>query len=293
MNIIYITTKILTYPGAYLKGVFEHLVCRMLGIPVCGGGYLQGDEWCGHAEHEPAGTPVKAWLVCFLPGLAQCVLASIFFGASVGPLLIFGLRGGEIAWLVFFLAVVSLFLGVSMISNVFPHWSDARRLWHLFYGTPTEEELQLMEAEIDDAIAAIETMEEEAVEEDEETEEAEEGEVEARYAAEETIAEPPALIEEVPLDATEEEEAEDEAAEEICEILTEEKLEEILEEDVAAAAQPAAPPQAAPKFAGLAAKIIFAPSNACFMAGAALERFGITAILAIGITVLLLVLNYV
>jgi len=270
MNIIYITTKILTYPGAYLKGALEHLACRMLKIPVLGKSYLQGDEWCGHAEHAPAGTPAKAWLVCFLPCLIQCMFAAVFLGASAPPLLIFGLRGGEVAWQMFCLAVVSLFLGVSMASNVFPQWSDAKRLWHLFYGKPTEEELQLMEAEIDEAIAALEMMEEE----------------------ESAEAEFPVLTEEVPLDITDEE-ASDEDAEEIREILAKEEMDEFLEEGVAAAAQPAVPPQAAPKFAGLAAKILFAPCNACFMAGAMLERCGITAILAIGITVLLLVLNYV
>jgi len=252
MNMLYLITKTITYPGAYLKGVWEHMTCRTLRIPVRSRSYLRANEWCGHAEHEPAMTPVKAFLLCFLPFLAQCVFGAVFLGASVGPLLVFGVRGGEVAWLVFFFAAVCLFLGVSVACNAFPQWSDAKRLWHLFYGKPTEEELALLEADIAQTVAAIEEIEE--AEED---------------------------------DEDEEEEAFDEG----------EEIEEFgdlwTQEDVDTAAQPTAPPQTAPKFAGLFGKILFAPCNAFFYAGAALERWGVTAILAVGITVLLLILNYV
>ena len=254
MNILYIITKILTYPGAYLKGVWEHLTCRALKLPVRSRYYLQGNEWCGHAVHAPAMTPAQAYLLSFIPFMLQCAFAAIFLGASVGPLLIFGLRG-EVVWIMFFLEIICLFLGISMACNAFPQWTDAKRQWRLFYGKPTEEELALMEAEIDEAVAAIEAIEEEEAEEA----------------------------------ATEEEAEIAEAAGEACET---EEAAAIGEEAAAAAAQPAAPPRAAPKFAGTAAKILFAPCNAFFAAGAALERCGITAILAVGIAAALLVLNY-
>lgn len=288
MNILYLITKIITYPGAYLKGVWEHLACRMLRLPVRGRFYLQGNEWCGHAEHEPAMTPAKAFLLSFIPFVLQCVFGAVFLGASAGPLLIFGLRGGEIVWFLFFLEIVCLFLGISMACNAFPQWTDAKRQWHLFYGKPTAEELALMEAEIEEAaIEAIEEAEEEA-EIDEEA---------ATVLVEEIVitAEAPEGIGEAATEVMAEEDLcdeardEDEAAQENDEAAQEddddEAAEEILGEADAAAAQPI-------KFAGLAGKIIFAPCNAFFLAGAWLERCGITTILALGITAALLVMAY-
>ncbi|MDR0531048.1 MAG: hypothetical protein LBG83_03160 [Oscillospiraceae bacterium] len=147
MRILYLITKIITYPGAFLKGFWEHVTCRMLKLPVRSTQYLRSSDWCGHAEHDPANTPAKAWLMCFLPWLAQCVLGSIFLAASAIPLLLFGLRGTDQTQF-FWLEIICLFLGLSIACNAFPQRGDAKRMWHLFYESPTEDEVKAMAARL-------------------------------------------------------------------------------------------------------------------------------------------------
>ena len=285
MKIIYLITKIITYPGAYLKGFFEHLTCRALGLPVLSNRYLRSTLWCGHAEHLPAVTPAQAFLLCFFPFMLQFLLGGIFLGASVGPLLIFGLRSSaETSF--FWLEVISLFLGISLMCNAFPQWSDAKRLWHLFYGKPNEEELALMEAETKEALAAIELLEEEAAiaaaMEAQETailsgEELSDEELADEFAADELVEE-----------ASEESPAEEFAADE--ELSGEEFAGEDFANEEPAENDPFALAPA-PRFAGLFAKIIFAPCNLFFMAGAFMEYTGLSTILALGVTIAALILN--
>ena len=235
MKILYLITKLITYPGAFMKGFWEHCTCRMLKLEVRARQYLPADWNCGHAVHDPAMTPGKAYLLAFLPYIAQRMLGWVFLGASVPPLLIFGLRGGaETSF--FWLEVVALFLGLSLLCNSFPAWEDAKRQWQLFYGKPAP------------AGEAPEQISEEPAEEEE--------------AAEEDIAE----------DA---DEAADDAAEE------EIPAEDTADADIA--------PQ--PRYAKLPAKILLAPCNAYFLAGAWLERYGIPTIAAVGLTVALLILR--
>jgi len=231
MKTLYLITKILTYPGAFMKGFWEHVACRILRLRVTDRRYLRPNEACGHAAHAPAMTPAKAYLLSLLPYLAQRALGWIFLGASVAPLLIFGMRGLEENPLLV-LEIVALFLGISLVCNAFPQWEDAKRHWRLFYGAPTPEEEQAMAEYSEALLAAFDAVPEPAPEE-------------AAEAEEQAEPIPPELPEMPEL----------------------------------------------PRFAGLAGKIILAPCNAYFLAGAWLERYGIPAILAIVITVGVLVLR--
>jgi len=252
MKILYLVTKILTYPGAFMKGFWEHVACRMLKVQVTDRRYLRPNEFCGHAAHAPAMTPAKAYLLSFLPYIAQRILGWIFVGASAAPLLLFNLRSREENPL-FVLEIVALFLGLSLLCNSFPQWEDAKRHWRLFYGIPSPEEEQAMAEYSEALLAAFDAVEEPAAEE-----------------APEPESEP-----EPELNLEAEVESESDAAPE-----DEQPPEEI----------PALPEMPEiPRFAGLAGKIIFAPCNAYFLAGAWLERFGVPAIAAIAITVALLV----
>ena len=140
MSVIYLIARILTYPAAYLKGFWEHTVCRALKIPVTRGGYLRSCRWCGHVEHEKAETPWKAFLVVFLPWLFQKLLALLFLTASAIPLLLFGLRGSSETSF-FWIESIFLYLGVSFLCNAYPILDDAQHLWRFFYSAvpPSEE----------------------------------------------------------------------------------------------------------------------------------------------------------
>ncbi|MDR2647002.1 MAG: hypothetical protein LBB67_02640 [Oscillospiraceae bacterium] len=132
MNIIYLISKIITSPGAFMKGFWEHITCRLLKIDLLSRGYLQNNDYCGHAEHSLAKSAPKAFLTAFLPWLFQNVLALAFLGASVLPILVFGIRGaGESSF--FWPQILFLFLGLSMLCNAYPHYDDALQNWGLFY----------------------------------------------------------------------------------------------------------------------------------------------------------------
>lgn len=270
MKILYLITKILTYPGAYLKGFWEHCTCRILGLQVTERGYLNASATCGHVAHTPAMSPAKAFLFSWMPLIPQHILGWIFLGASVGPLLILGIRGQAESSL-FLLEAVALFIGISMICNSFPQWEDAKRHWRLFYGKPTPEEEQDMQV-----IAEHEAAEKAAAEQTAEEVQSEVAEAIAEEATEEG-AEADVL-------------APDEYENAIdTDQLREAALEAAAEENAAEEEAVALP--VVPRFASLAGKIIFAPANVYFIAGAWLEYTGLSTILLFGASIALLVLR--
>jgi len=141
MRIIYIITKIIAYPGAFLKGFFEHLACRILKIEVTDQNYLAPDWHCGHVKHAPVMSARKAFLLTLLPYLAQRALGWIFFSASFAPLLLFGLRSTQDSTF-FFLYIAALFFGLSLLCNAFPQWEHMKRQWQLFYGKTEEDDVK-------------------------------------------------------------------------------------------------------------------------------------------------------
>ncbi|MDR2753478.1 MAG: hypothetical protein LBB50_04130 [Oscillospiraceae bacterium] len=198
MNILYLITKMITYPGAFMKGFWEHCTCRILKIQVTDRRYLSSTKWCGHAAHAPALTPGKAFLLAWLPYFAQRVTGLIFLGASVGPLLVFNLRGQSDTSF-FWLYVVFLFLGLSIICNSFPQWEDAKHQWQLFYGKPAAlaEEVVFEAAEAsEDEVVVVEAVEAEEESEEEVVEAADESDeaVEAAEAEEAVEAEEEAVV---------------------------------------------------------------------------------------------------
>jgi len=143
MDTLYLFTKIITYPGAFMKGFWEHVTCRALELRVTSRRYMDANETCGHAAHAPAMSAVKAFLLSLLPYLAQRALGWLFLGFSVAPLLLFNLRSREENPLLL-LEYLALFLGLCLLCNSFPQWEDARRQWRLFYGRPMPEEEQAL-----------------------------------------------------------------------------------------------------------------------------------------------------
>ncbi|MCL2447168.1 MAG: hypothetical protein FWD06_10430 [Oscillospiraceae bacterium] len=133
MKTIYLISKFITLPGAFLKGFWEHLACRLLHIPVENANYLPADVHCGHVQNSPAQSPAQSFLLALLPYLAQRALAWIFIAAAAPPLLLFGVRSAQESHF-FFLYLVALYFGLSLLCNSFPSWPQAQQQWRLFYG---------------------------------------------------------------------------------------------------------------------------------------------------------------
>lgn len=138
MSIVYIISKIITLPGAYIKTFWEHLMCRVLGIPVETTNYLHYDEALGHVEHEFAKTKPRSFLLCWVPGVINRLFGTAMLLA--GSLGIFYLGVGpvnpltdETSW-IFYVYLVLLYLGISLLCNVFPLVEDALLVWEKIYG---------------------------------------------------------------------------------------------------------------------------------------------------------------
>ena len=139
MRLIYVITKILTFPGALTKAFFEQIMCRIFKCPVEDNRYLRTDEMCGHVDHELIERPVASFMFCFIPGLLNFLLAQL---VCLFPAINIGLLGnyqGFVAssglsaiikeeamvnTLDFVLPFFFAWVCVSLLTNIFPLFED-------------------------------------------------------------------------------------------------------------------------------------------------------------------------
>lgn len=139
MRLIYVITKILTFPGALTKAFFEQIMCRIFKCPVEDNRYLRTDEMCGHVDHELIERPVASFMFCFIPGLLNFLLAQL---VCLFPVINIGLLGnyqGFVAssglsaiikeeamvnTLDFVLPFFFAWVCVSLLTNIFPLIED-------------------------------------------------------------------------------------------------------------------------------------------------------------------------
>lgn len=131
MNVIYIISKYVTVVGSVLKGFWEHLFCRIIGIPVSDARYLQATELCGHAEHDFSKKKMPTFLVCVLPGFMNLLFG---LGMAVGGYIGLFYIEPKASEAIFWIYAVLLYLGVSLLCNIAPLYEDALNNWDLLYG---------------------------------------------------------------------------------------------------------------------------------------------------------------
>lgn len=132
MTKLYIISKYLTFPGAYLRGFWEQLTCRILGLPVEVPGYLRIDEACGHVEHAMAKKGFAAYLIATGPGFMNLMTGIPIFLAGFLNLNYMGITPKDSVGL-FVFYVLMMYAGVSMLCNIFPLVEDAMNLHDLLY----------------------------------------------------------------------------------------------------------------------------------------------------------------
>mgnify|MGYP003292336206 CR=1 FL=1 len=132
MTILYIASKILTFPGAYLRGFWEHLTCKILGLPVEVPGYLRLDEACGHVEHGLAQKGWAAYLIATGPGFMNLMTGFPIFLAGFVNLVYMGIRYSDSPAL-FITYILMTYVGASLMCNVFPLVEDAMNLYDVAY----------------------------------------------------------------------------------------------------------------------------------------------------------------
>lgn len=127
MTKLYIIFKVLTFPGAYLRGFWEQLTCKLLGLPVETPGYLRIDEACGHVEHALAAKSGAAYLIATGPGFMNLMTGFPIFLMGYVNIAVMGISFSDSPTL-FILYAVMLYLGISLLCSLFPLVEDALTL---------------------------------------------------------------------------------------------------------------------------------------------------------------------
>lgn len=128
MRYINAIVKILTFPGGFLRGFWEQVLCKIYGVPVENKKYFQFNEMAGHVEHEPLPTASKSFWYCLTSGLLV-FLAGIVF-ASFSVINLFYLDVANVVMR--YLSIYCLYLGFSMLTNIFPSVEDALMMWEKY-----------------------------------------------------------------------------------------------------------------------------------------------------------------
>lgn len=140
MTAIYVITKILTFPGALTKALYEQIMCRIFKCPVEDNRYLRTDEMCGHVEHELIERPVASFMFCFIPGMLNFFFAlllgifplvNVFYlgnysgFVAASPVLSSAIsQSNAVALVDMILPMIFVWLTVSMLTNIFPLFED-------------------------------------------------------------------------------------------------------------------------------------------------------------------------
>ncbi|MCR5485373.1 MAG: hypothetical protein K6F09_07240 [Clostridiales bacterium] len=137
MTIIYLISKLLTYPAALLKAFWEHCLLKMLKVAVNDTRYMQKNEMCGHVEHELTETALKSFFYCFLQGIPNFLLSLPALFVSVSNIVFFGITphdmtSGKVSAM-FILSIVLYYVGISLWCNKSPLYEDALNMWELIY----------------------------------------------------------------------------------------------------------------------------------------------------------------
>ena len=133
-TVIYFIGKVLTFPGAYIKAFFEHLIARAFSIPVEDTKYLRFTDGCGHVEHDAIGSKAKIFFYCLLPGLFTAIIGTPMLYMGFAGLFFFKVPTDSSTMLMFIVYCILFYLGFSLCANQYPLMEDAIGLWHALYG---------------------------------------------------------------------------------------------------------------------------------------------------------------
>lgn len=125
MELVYRILKYITFPGAILKGIFEHLTCRIYKVPVEDIRSIQPNELCGHIEHEI----IKgrgSFGMCFLPFILNLICSLLVL--TPATISVVYLEDNNA------FSVILMYFGFSFLANIMPLMEDAISMWESLYG---------------------------------------------------------------------------------------------------------------------------------------------------------------
>ena len=127
MTNLYVATRVLTAMGAVLRAFWEHLVCRICGIPAEDVRAFKVNEFCGHVEHEVTENKKQTCLSCFLPIVLNFILSVCFLLGGAYKIVYIGDFKTLTGYLLFW-------LGISFAANCVPSFEDVLSFKDFFYG---------------------------------------------------------------------------------------------------------------------------------------------------------------
>ncbi len=126
MRIVYIIVKCLTLPGAMLHAFFEHMCCRASKIIVEDARTVQMNEMLSHVDHELIKRGGASFDFCFIPFIFNLLLGFLALSHGTVTVYYFGRFNDILAW-------ISLYLGISLLTNLFPQIEDVMMLKENFF----------------------------------------------------------------------------------------------------------------------------------------------------------------
>lgn len=133
MTMLYLISKFLTFPAVTVRAFYEHVLLRLFKVPVENASLVQLNELFGHAEHDLINKTAKNFCFCILPGFLQILFAVPMMLVSYLQLYVMGVTAinpqTDTVSVMFVLCIVLRYLGICLLSNVFPLYDDALNLW--------------------------------------------------------------------------------------------------------------------------------------------------------------------
>ena len=140
MRILGAIIKFITFPGAFLHMFWEQLVCVMYCANVEEAKAIQLNEMCGHVEHDVMKTKGEQFLLCFFPFLFNLILGLLLSGVAVAKVFVLGEAN-----VIFY---IMLWVGGSLLTNLFPLIEDAMDMWNRIYSDGTNLFVKIIAAPI-------------------------------------------------------------------------------------------------------------------------------------------------
>ena len=125
MTFIYILVRYLTFPGAYVRCMYEQIICRMTKTVVEDNRYIRDDEMSSHIDHELIKSAQGSFALCFVPMFFNLIgaVCLIFFP--------FFIRANSIPATIF--SSLAIWFSVSLFCNCFPLIEDAMNMMEKVY----------------------------------------------------------------------------------------------------------------------------------------------------------------
>ena len=139
MRIIYIIVKILTLPGAMLHAFFEHMCCRSAKIMIDDERVIRFDEMMSHIDHDLVKRKGASFDICFIPFFLNLAVGTLVLMYGSLSILYFGRLADVFGW-------ICLYLGIALLTNIFPQIEDVMMMKENFYGKDGNKAIKIIVA---------------------------------------------------------------------------------------------------------------------------------------------------